>query len=596
MSHEIIIIFVLLLAIVVLFAAERLPVDVITLLALCVLTGTRILTPAEAFAGFSNEVIIMLGAIFVLGGALQHTGVLHFGAALLLRLAGSNARRLTAYLMAASASVSGFMNNTTVAAVFVPPVSSLAQCSGISASKLLMPLAFASIIGGTCTLIGTSTNIAVSGYIARAGLEPLGMFEILPVGLVLLVAGIAFMVTLGNRMLPTHANDAVNDAAELRNYFTEVSVLPSSPLVGERAFDWELSLVGFRLVQIIRGGESLAIDPHTVIRAGDGLIIEGDAERLRQVSKIEGLVFKSKVDPEEIESDYPGADLLVVEAIVLPGGELTGATLKEVQFRQRYGASVLAVNRGGQPILESLATERLRQADVLLLHGPAERIEELRRPGAHLRLLGDDAAPMSPATDSRRGWAVLAIFAVAVACGGCGLLPMSVAFLCGAVLVILSGCIPAEKAREFIDWRLLILVGGMTAFGTAMEKTGAAELLASWVTGALSPYGVSAVLAGFLLLTIVLTQPMSNAAAALVVLPVAMASAAELGADPRTFAIGVMLAASISFIAPLEPACLLVYGAGKYRTLDFIKIGGLLTLLLVVIVLLMLPLLWPLYP
>jgi di/tricarboxylate transporter len=591
MNTEIAIIFGLLLITVVLFATERLPVDVITLLALCGLTGTRILTPAEAFAGFSSEVIVMLGSIFILGGALQHTGVLQQAAGALLKLAGKGERRLAGLLMVATGAVSGFMNNTTVAAVFVPPVSGLARRAGISASKLLMPLAFASILGGTCTLIGTSTNIAVSGYIARSGLRPLGMFEILPIGLVLLGAGIVFMVTVGNRLLPAHDNEP----AEMRNYFAEVDVLPRSPLVGERAFDWELGLVGFRLIEIVRDGTSIVADAQTVIAAGDSLVIEGIVENLRKLAKIEGLVFKSQLEPGEIESATPGDEFVVVEAIVLPGGELTGATLGEVQFRQRYGLNVLAVSSGGRPVFEGLGSERLREADVLLLHGPTDRVDALRLPGAQLRLLGDDEPGAEIQTGSaRNGCRVLAIFVAAIACGTTGLLPLSVAFLSGAVLVILLGGIPADRAREFIDWRLLILIGGMTAFGTAMEKSGGAELLAGVVTGALSPFGVSAVLGGFLILTILLTQPMSNAAAALVVLPVAMRAAADLNADPRTFAIGVMLAASISFITPLEPACLLVYGAGKYRMIDFIKIGGLLTLLLTALILLLLPVFWKL--
>ncbi|MGK0184260.1 MAG: di/tricarboxylate transporter [Verrucomicrobiales bacterium] len=591
MTIEIAIIFALLVGTVILFTTERVPVDIITLTALCVLTVTGILSPAEAFAGFSSDVIIMLGAIFILGGALQHTGVLHRVAGWLLKLAGNSETRLTGSLMLAAGAISGFMNNTTVAAVFVPPVSSLANRAGISASKLLMPLAFASIIGGTCTLIGTSTNIAVSGYIARAGMQPIGMFEVFPIGIVLLAAGILFMVTIGNRLLPSHENNAVSDAAGARNYLAEVTVLPSSPLIGDLASNCALTLVGFRLVNLIRESALVPFDEREAIASGDRLIIEGDVEKLRKISKIEGLAFVSNLVPDEIGVD--GGDSLFVEAIVLPGGELTGATLGDVQFRQRYGLDVLAINRGGEPLRESIETLRLREADVLLLHGLAERVDPLRRPGSHLRLLGDGSEPEMNC-DPRRGWSVLAIFFASVIAAGSGILPVSVAFLCGAVLVVLSGCIPADRAREFIDWRLLVLVGGMTAFGTAMEKTGAADLLASWVTGALAPLGATGVLAGFILLTVLLTQPMSNAAAALVVLPVALASAAEIGAEPRTFAIGIMLAASISFITPLEPACLLVFGAGKYRMFDFIKIGGLLTLFLAAIILFLLPKFWQL--
>jgi di/tricarboxylate transporter len=242
--------------------------------------------------------------------------------------------------------------------------------------------------------------------------------------------------------------------------------------------------------------------------------------------------------------------------------------------------------------MENLAEGIIKTGDVLLLFGAQRRARELQRRSSRLRILGNEDSIESVSVISRNAWKSIGIFFVSILVGTTGLLPLSVAFLSGAVLAILTGCITAEKAREFIDWRLLILIGGMTAFGTAMEKTGAAELLAGWVISVLAPLGVAAVLAGFLVLTILLTQPMSNAAAALVILPVGLSAAKTIGADPRTFAIGIMLAASVSFITPLEPACLLVTSAGKYRMIDFIRIGGLLTVLLTIAILIFLPLFW----
>jgi di/tricarboxylate transporter len=595
MTLEIGLVFFLLLSAIVLFATEKVSVDVVTLLLICVLIIFRVLTPAEAFAGFSSDVLVMLGAIFILSGALQQTGVLEGMAALLLKLAGAGKLRLLALLMLSAGTVSAFMNNTTVVAMFVPPVTGMARRAGISASKLLMPLAFAAIMGGTCTLIGTSTNIAVSGYIAKAGMEPLGLFEFAPIGIVCLIVGTAYMTVIGQRFLPTFDGDAVTDPVEARNYFAEVVVQPGSPLIGESAFGWELSLVGFRIIQISRENATSIPDQHSIIEAGDILVVEGKVVNLNRIRVIEGLKFKSELGPGDIEGDVE-SDVVVAEAIVLPGSELGGATLEDVQFRQRYGLTVLAVNRSGQPLFEKLERIRLREADVLLIHGPGDRVEALLRTGSRLQKLGNvDEENRQPVSPTRKGWTALAIFALSLVVGVAGWVPMSGAFLTGAVLVILTGCITAEKAHEFIDWRLLILVGGMTAFGTAMEKTGAAELLSGWIVSWLAPMGIIAVLAGFFFLTIVLTQPMSNAAAALVVLPIAMSAATEMGANPRTFAIAIMLAASISFIAPLEPACVLVYGVGKYRFRDFLVVGGLLTVLLAVIVLLMLPLFWNLH-
>jgi di/tricarboxylate transporter len=604
MTYEIGIVFALLVAAVVLFATEKLQPDIITLLLLSVLIATRILSPSEAFAGFSSEIVIILGSVFVLGGALQKAGVLEFLVGRVVEWAAGGPRRLVALLMLCSGAVSGFMNNTTVAAMFVAPVTALAKRSGISASKLLMPMAFAVILGGTCTLIGTSTNMAVSGYLAKSGLEPLHMFELAPIGGVLLLAGVLFMVILGDRLLPGHPDDAVTEAAQFRQYLAEVAVLGSSPLVGARVADSELARAGFRIVQIVRNGIVLIPDARTVIEGGDTLVVEGDVEALRRIGTIEGLAFRCQLGPDEMAARAETADAGIADAVILPRSELAGSTLQAVDFRQRYGLTVLAINRGGQPVFENLADVTLREGDVLLLHGDLARIEALQQTRSRLQALGTpvetrepDAGltlPAAPKTFDQRRLLAPALFGGALLTGALGWVPTPGAFLIGAVLVIVFGCLSAEEARACVEWRMLILVGGMTAFGLAMDRTGAAQLLAQWVVAALAPFGVLAVLGGFFLLTVALTQPMSNAAAALVVVPVAINAAQEMGANERTFAIAVMLAASISFIAPLEPACALVYGPGKYRFRDFIRVGGLLTLFLAVLVLVLLPVFWKL--
>ncbi len=604
MTFEIGIVLALLVAAVVLFATEKLQPDVITLLLLSLLIATRILTPSEAFSGFSSEIVVILGSVFVLGGALQKAGVLEFLVGRVVKWAAGGPRRLVAFLMLSSGAASGFMNNTTVAAMFVAPVTALARQSGISASKLLMPMAFAVILGGTCTLIGTSTNMAVSGYLAKSGLEPLHMFELAPIGAILLLAGVLFMVLLGGRLLPGHPDDSVTDAAKLRQYLAEVMVLGNSPLAGARVADSQLARAGFRIVQVSRDGTVLVPDAGTVIASGDSLVVEGDVEALRRIELIEGLVFQGKLDPDEVEARAETADAGIADAVILPRSELAGSTLEAVDFRQRYGLTVLAINRAGQPVFENLAEVTLREGDVLLLHGDLARIESLQQTSSRLQALGGSVEAREPdATgkggstaeifDKRRILAP-ALFVAALLAGAFGWVPPAGAFLIGAVLVIVFGCLNAEEARACIEWRMLILVGGMTAFGLAMDRTGAAALVAQWVVAALSPFGVLAVLGGFFLLTVALTQPMSNAAAALVVVPVAIKAAHEMGANERSFAIAVMLAASISFIAPLEPACALVYGPGKYRFRDFIRVGGLLTLLLALIVLTLLPVFWKL--
>lgn len=582
--------FVLLLLVlaVVLFAMERISVDVITLLLLAALTVSGILTPAEAFAGFSSDIIVILGSIFVIGGAMQRSGLLEAGAAVLLRFSKTGSRTLTALMMGVSSLFSSFMNNTTVTALFVSPVASLAKSAGISPSKLLMPLAFASIMGGTCTLIGTSTNIAVSGYLTSVGMAPVGLFETTPIGLIIVAVGILYCVFISGRLLPDVPGEIAIAPETIRDYLCEVVVLPNSPLIGQASLDWELGLVGFRLVRLVCKGKEKLPASGLQIEEGDTLVVQGKVKSLLRVKKIEGLEFKASLEPDDVSGR--GTDLRLAEAVLLPECELVGFTLREANLRQARGLMVLAISRHGQPILEEMGNILLRAGDVILVQGKTDRVDALRGQMGFGVL--DEYEP--PALRWRQGMLSVSLFLVAVIVGGTGLLPLSASFLTAAVLIILGGGISAEQARGVIDWRLLILIGGMTAFGAAMEKTGAAEMLAQAVVGGLSPLGPLAVLGGFFVITIILTQPMSNAAAALVVLPVAISAAVKIGADPHSFAIGVMLAASISFIAPLEPSCIIVYGPGRYRFIDFVKVGGGLTLILVIVVLPLVPVFWPL--
>jgi di/tricarboxylate transporter len=582
--------FVLLLLVIAiaLFATERISVDIITFLLLIALVVGGVLTPADAFAGFSNDIIIILGAIFVISGALQETGVLDVLGARILKLAGANPNRLLLLLMSSTAGISGFMNNTTVTAMFVPPTIGVARRANLSPSRLLMPLAFASILGGTCTLIGTSTNVAVSGYIKKAGMPELGMFEITPLGIIIVVVGVAYLMFIGRRLLPEHTEASLTANYAMREYVSEIIVLPDSPLVGQDSYDSDLNVLEFQILKIIRGDTELRPAREVRLAEGDTLLVEGKADTLMKVKKIEGIEIKPEFTLGDL--DLQTAQMRIAEVLLTPQSELHGRTLKEVNFRRDYGLTVLAIYRHGQSLREQVSDTILRVGDLLLVQGEDARIEALRsEPG--LSLLGEVSEPLY---HPRKGLLTIVLFGAAVLAGAIGIVPLSIAFLSAAVLTVLMRCISVERAYEFVDWRLLVLIGGMTAFGTAMDKTGAAGYLAGVVVQWFAPLGVLAILGGFFLLTIILTQPMSNAAAALVVLPVAISTAQQLGADARTFAIGIMLAASVSFITPFEPSCILVYGPGKYRFMDFVKVGLGMTIVLTATVLLLLPLFWPL--
>ncbi len=581
-----------------LFATEKLSVDVITLILLVILVVTNILTPAEAFAGFSNDIIIILASIFIISAALQKSGVMDAIGARLYKIAIKSENSLLLAIMTVVSGVSAFMNNTTVTAIFVPPTMGVARQSNLSVSKLLMPVAFASILGGTCTLIGTSTNVAVSGYIAKAGMQPLSLFEITPVGIMIAAVGIAYMMFIGKRLLPEHKDESLTEEYAIREYLTEIVVMSNSNLIGQRIFESDLSKKDFRILEVIRGAQTLLPTPRSTIEARDILLVEGKVEELIKVKHTAGIEIRA--DVQIGDRDLQNEDIKIAEVFITAQSDLTGQTLKEANFRARYGMAALAIYRHGQTLREKIGKVRLRFGDMLLVQGSAEKLDDLKR-NPHLWVMEE----FKPAPYSRRkGFYTVSFFVAAIIAGSLGVIPLSIAFLIAALLIVLFRCINIEEAYEFIDWRLLILIGGMTAFGTAMDKTGAAEFLATkivnglnpFVAGLPDPFGVMVILAGFFVLTIILTQPMSNAAAALVVLPVALETAERLGVNQRTFAIAIMLAASVSFVTPFEPSCILVYGPGKYKFMDFVKVGTLLTVILVILVLILVPVFWPLNP
>jgi len=622
MTLEIAIVLGLLAAAVGLFATRALPVDLVTIFLLLALVLTGILEPATAFAGFSSEIIIILASIFVINGALLEGRVLDTVTAWLLRVAGGSVHKLQLTTLSVVGGLSGFMNNTAVTSLFIGPTVSIARRLKASPSKLLMPVCFASILGGTCTLIGTSTNVAVSGEIAKqhqAGLakwvadggtdlngdgavdsadyrqhaeennlkiyEPLGLFEITPVGLLIMAVGIGYLMLFGQRLLPDYPDESLAEGFNIREYLSEIVVMPGSRLIGQRVFESSLAEMEFRIVKVLRGKRSFVPNVRSSIEEDDVLLVSGGVEELMAVKDASGIEIhaETKLEDEALQTD----DVKIAELLITPKSTLIRRTLKEAHFRQRFGLAVLAIYRHGQSLGRKLGAIRLRAGDLLLVQGAEERLQSLEHDTNLVRLEATEA----PSADRRRkGFWALGFFAVAVLAGGVGLASLPVCFLSAAALTVATGCITMQKVYEVIDWRVLIVIGGMTAFGAAMSDSGTAKWLAGGIQGAFDSPRM--VLAGFILLTMFLTQTMSNAAAALVVLPVAMQTAATLGVSGQTYAVAVMLAASSSFIAPFEPACILVSGPGKYRFTDYLKAGLGLTLLVGFLVWLLVPAYW----
>jgi di/tricarboxylate transporter len=522
------------------------------------------------------------------------TGVVDTLGHLIHRVAGGSRPRILLCVMVVASAVSAFINNTTTTAVALPAVLGVARKSRVAASQLLIPLAFASILGGTCTLIGTSTNIAASGYLAASGFLPPGervpfsLFEFLPVGLAMVAAGGGFLLLFGHRLLPAHVEASYTEEYEIREYLSEVVVPPGSPLAGKAIRDTTLAAMDLTVLAILRGEERLFPEPFRRLAEGDVLIVKASREGLLKVKETAGVEIRP--DLKLGDQDLVGDTLKIVEAIVMPQSALVGRTVKELDFRARYGVTVLAIYRRGHALASKLTGVPLEVGDVLLLQGRAGHFPSLTGRADLWALQETEHVPAR----RRKGFFVIALFALAVLAAGLDLIPVPLAFLSAALAVLLLRLVRPEEAYGSIEWRLLVLIAGMTAFGVAMQKTGAAEFLAGLVVAAAAPFGVYVLLAGFAVLTMLLTQPMSNAAAALVVLPIAMSTAVQLDLNPRTFAVMVTLAASLSFVAPFEPSCLLVYGPGRYRFGDFVRAGAPLTAIALLLLLLLVPRLWPL--
>jgi di/tricarboxylate transporter len=595
---------ILLLVAVVLFATEKIPVDVVGILLVIGLILTGVLTAQEGLAGFGDDIIITIGGLFILTGGLVKTGLVDLMGRKLYRIAGDNEFILTMVIMLAAAALAAVLKNTTTTAMLLPVVIGLAERARIPPSKLLMPLAFGAILGGTCTLIGTSTNLAVSGAMKRLGekspeqfgdkLHPYSMFELSTVGIMIAVCGIIYMLFIGIRLLPKRGGeDSLTEQYHIREYVTEVLVLPNSPFINKTIAesninkDLELSVIG-----IIRGkDERITPTPKTRIRMNDLLIVEGKVSDILRIKSEAGLEIKPDFHLNDVVLESGEVELF--EVMIMRDSNFVGQTLKTLSFRQNYDLTVLAINRHGETIIETLSSTPLQFGDVLLAQGKIRLVEPLV---SNNELLLLEEISKRSVRSNKQQWA-LAAFGLFILLSLSKYylpieVPLVIAVLLGVMLLLATKTIRYAELYSLIDFRLLVLIACMISFGTAMEKTQADVFLADFIKNNFEHFGPTAVLAGFYVLTVVLTQPMSNQAAALVVLPVAVKTAVALGLNPRTFAIAITYAASSSFLTPLEPACVLVYTPGRYRFFDFVKIGSILTVIVFVITILLVPIFW----
>ncbi|MCS6908562.1 MAG: SLC13 family permease [Anaerolineales bacterium] len=576
---------------VILFSLEVFSIDVIALLVLLSLILGGVLPLDQAFLGFGSETIVIIVGLLILTASLARNGVIELiNAQLLARLRGDSAR-LTLILMGIVSAVSSFISNTAATALFIPVASGVARRTNTSLSKVLMPVAYAAILASSVSLIASSTNIVVSAFMRQYGLPGLGIFELTPVGLPIVIAGLIYMGLLGLRLIPQRETPRrLSEEFGLRSYLTEIVVLPSSPLVGKTFGEANIGAqFELNVVAILRGDQQITTpDAYQTIHANDILLVEATRDQILRIKEAAGLELapKAAVSNHELEQ----LETRLYEAIILPRSYLIGRTLRGVGLRRRFGVNVLAIHRQEETLTQKLSQIVLRLGDVLLIQGDPDSIASLEN-NFFLRVLN----PVEERQiDTRRTHLSLMIFAGVLLASGLGMLPLSVAILGGVILAFLTRCITPEEAYREVEWKVVILVGSMLALGGAVEKSGTAAFLAQQLVRLVGDTHPLWLLSGFFFLAMLLTQPMSNQAAAAVILPVAIQTALQLDLNPRTFAVMIAVGASTSFVTPLEPACLMVYGLGHYRFFDFVRVGFLLTLVIFGVAILLVPVIWPL--
>ncbi|MGI8812119.1 MAG: SLC13 family permease [Pyrinomonadaceae bacterium] len=600
MDNNLVITFVILAAALVLFLTDKLPADLVALLVVVALGVTGVLTPAEAFSGFSRSAVITIIAIFVIAEALQRSGVTEQVGNILLRAGGKSELSLIVTVMAAGAFLSLFMNNIAAAAVLLPAASGAAKKAGVKSSRILIPLAFGTILGGTATLLTTS-NIILNSLLHDSQLRGFGLADFFPVGSLLVVAGIGYMAIVGRKFLPgdspferTQAPNAAetNDliaAYGLGKKLFKAKVPDDSFLIGKRLNECTLREdFGVSVVAIERKGKKiLDLSPDSKIRREDTLVLEGDEVDFRRRDVEPYMEFLPAAEWREEDLESRGVE--VVEAMLAPRSRLMGKTLREAHFREKYGMSVLAVWRGDQEIIIDLPEVRLEFGDALLLQGQRGRLGVLSDDPDIILLMSDEAAITVP----NKGLAAILIFVATIAFAVSFPDLTGTIMLGGALAMLLTGIMTTEQAYASIGWKSVFLVAGMLPMGIALSKTNAAAMMGGEVVEMLGQYGPMFLLGGLFILTVLLTQAVNGAVAAAIIGPVAIRVAQQADINPRSLVMGVALATSMAFITPLShPVNVLVMGPGGYNFKDYLKVGIPLTVLLFVVVMIFLPVFW----
>jgi di/tricarboxylate transporter len=584
---------VLVLAVVVsamaLFITEKLRIDLVALCVLVVLLVLGLIKPDQALSGFANPATGTVAAMFVLSAGLARTGLVDWIGRFLDRIAGRSSLQLVLLLCITIAVLSAFIVNTATVAIFIPIAIVLAQSRRIPASRVLIPLSFASQFGGVCTLIGTSTNILVNSIAVSNGLRGFDLFEFAPLGLIMAGIGIVYLVVVSGWLLPKRRGDYQKlDKYRLVDYLTELRVKKKSVFINKTwAKLHKGDLKDIDLIKLIRGKKSIWQPTKTKIAEGDILLLHGNAEKLIKMRDNYGLASTdTAVDDKKLS---PG-DIQLIEALIPPQSVLVGRTLQSGQFSRRFGCTVLAIQRRSKVIRERLSEIRFDGGDTLLLQCEEKDVKYIMR--------SDDLIVTNELTDlhlrKNRSILALGIMIAVVALAAFKVVPIMIAALIGAVGMVLTRCLSLEQAYKAIDWKVIFLLGGILPLGMALQQTGTAEIIANSIIQPFVRLGPVYILAVLYIITAVLTETMSNNAAAILLAPIALSAAGFLGVNPRPFLIAITFAASTSFATPIGyQTNTMIYAPGGYRFFDYTRVGAPLNLIFWLVAVLLIPVFWP---
>ena len=596
MTFEIAIVLGLIALMLVLFLKEYFPLDVTALTILAVFMMTGYLSVEDAISGFSNPAVITIAILFVLSHALQQSGILEYGIVRLNKLTEKSKLLGLAAFLISIAFASAFVNNTAIVAMFIPLTIRISKKYNLSPSKLLLPLSYIAIIGGTLTLVGTSTNLLVNSiYTGTTSFEPLGMFEFSKYGIFILIVGLVYIIFAVPLIIPSRTvTTSLTQSYHMGGYLTELKVSEESPLVGrtcmERAINKNFDII---VLDIIREGKVISSNiRNTIIHPGDVLFVRGSVEnflRMKEVEKV-NMLTDEKLTQDELENE----DNLLVECLLTQQSDLIEKSLMEINFRRRFGSFVLAVRREGAILRRKIAHVILRSFDTLLIYGPREKIIELANTGDFI-VLGEIEAALKK---HRFWWVSMAVVLGAVILAALGVIPILEGALIGMILLLILRVITTHEAYNAINWQVIVLIAALIPIGIVIQESGTAKLIASMLNNIVNMVSIEnrpfVMLSLIYLVTMILTEMASNAATAIIMTPIAISAAAQLGLDPRPFIFSVCFAASASFITPIGyQTNLMVYGPGGYKFSDYLKVGLPLAITFWLMGTFIIPVIWP---